>query len=124
MAVEVLKLFINPDNSDQVLRKSQIEGGTVRRIEFLDGSDVMLLVSKDEKNAGVLIERPNMVDACLYYGKDDLVGVPMTGKKQIQLQQGYELRIWHEGSPCDMWFVHGPQKSGTEKLPQTSRAGV
>lgn len=121
MSVEVLKLFINPDNSDEVLRKTQVKGGTVERIEFLNGSDVMLLVSKDEKNAGVLIERPNMVEACLYYGKDDLVGISMTGKNQIQLLQGYELRLWHEGAPCDMWFVHGAQKSGTEISPEESK---
>lgn len=121
MAIEVLNLYVNEkDNSDHIVARHVLTGGAIKKNEFLIHTPIMILVSKDEKDAGVLIQNPAQIESCHYVTADDLDGVDTSDKKHITLKLGEEIRIWEEYSPREIWIRHNPSESRIgEPLKQT-----
>lgn len=121
MAIEVLNLYVNEkDDSDQIIARHVLVGGTVRKNEFLFHTPIMILVSKDEKNAGVLIQNLNRVESCHYETADDIDGIDTSEKRHISLKPGEEIRIWEEYSPREIWIRYNQSDSRIENpLKQT-----
>ncbi len=124
MAIEVLNLFVNDkDNSDQIIARHVLVGGTVKKNEFLVHTPIMILVAKDEKDAGVLIQNLKKIESCHYVTADDMDGVDTSRQKHINLKPGEEIRIWEEYSPREIWIRHNPSESNVEEpLKQTPMA--
>lgn len=121
MAIEVLNLYVNvKDDSDHIIARQVLVGGTVRKNEFLIHTPIMILVSKDEKDAGVLIQNTKKIESCHYVTADDMDGIDTSEQRHIMLKPGEEIRIWEEYSPREIWIRHNPSSSRTEEpLKQT-----
>jgi hypothetical protein len=124
MAVEVLHLFVRDDDSDSILKRNIVSGGEKMVSDFLDYSQVMLLVAKDETNAGILVQRPESIDAFLYMNDEDMDGVFVGNQKIIQLKPGQELRIAEPFGPKEFWFVHKGNESQITLSPMESPVAV
>ena len=116
MSVEVLKLFVFEDYSDKILSREVITGGEGRIIDYLDHSDIMVLLSKNEVNTGILIKSPERVTVDLFYSSGDMVGVSMNDKYVVPLKPGQELCIWNEFSRKEIWLTHNAS-DGVVKIP-------
>jgi hypothetical protein len=117
MSIEALHLFVFSDDSDTILARQVVSGGEAKRMDFMDHSSVMVLLNKNESDAGIFLNHPDSVETTLYESAEDMEGISMKGKMTIPLRPGEELRIWTEYSKKEIWLTHDGSGKRTDMFP-------